>query len=87
MVQIDLDSYFARVGYFGPRTATLETLRALHVLHPAAITFENIDPLMKRPVRLDLSALTTKLVEEKRGVIVTSKTLFLPPYCSLWDFQ
>jgi N-hydroxyarylamine O-acetyltransferase len=67
MVQIDLDSYFARVGYFGPRTATLETLRALHVLHPAAITFENIDPLMKRPVRLDLSALTTKLVEEKRG--------------------
>lgn len=67
MAEIDLDSYFARVGYSGPRTATLETLRTLHVLHPAAITFENIDPLMKRPVQLDLSALTTKLIEEKRG--------------------
>jgi N-hydroxyarylamine O-acetyltransferase len=67
MAEIDLDSYFARVGYSGPKTATLETLRALHVLHPTAITFENIDPLMRRPVRLDLSTLTTKLVEEKRG--------------------
>ena len=38
--RIDLDAYFARVGYTGARTATLETLRALHGLHPAAIAFE-----------------------------------------------
>ena len=67
MVEIDLDSYFARIGYSGPKTAGLETLMALHALHPAAITFENIDPLMKRPVRLDLKSLATKLVDDKRG--------------------
>lgn len=67
MAEIDLDLYFERVGYDGPRTATLETLRSLHALHPAAIAFENIDPLMKRPVPLDLGALSNKLIDEKRG--------------------
>ena len=47
---IDLDAYFRRIGYTGPRTATLETLRAIHALHPAAIAFENLDPL--RSVRI-----------------------------------
>jgi N-hydroxyarylamine O-acetyltransferase len=67
MAELDLDLYFARVGYDGPRTATLETLKGLHALHPAAIAFENIDPVMKRPVLLDLVALSNKLIDEKRG--------------------
>ena len=54
---IDLDAYFARVGYDGPRKPTLETLRALHFLQPQAIAFENLDPLLKRPVRLDPASL------------------------------
>ncbi|MDZ4318640.1 MAG: arylamine N-acetyltransferase, partial [Phenylobacterium sp.] len=49
---IDLDAYFARIGYGGPRTPTLETLRALHLLHPAAIPFEAIDVLLDRGIDL-----------------------------------
>lgn len=32
---LDLDAYLRRVGYEGPRDASLATLRALHALHPA----------------------------------------------------
>jgi N-hydroxyarylamine O-acetyltransferase len=67
MSDIDLKAYFARVGYAGAPDPTLETLQVLHWLHPAAITFENLDPLMKRPVRLHLDALMTKLVAQRRG--------------------
>jgi N-hydroxyarylamine O-acetyltransferase len=67
MSRIDLDAYFRRIGYSGPATATLATLRALCHLHPAAITFENLDPLMKRPVSLDIEALADKLIRRGRG--------------------
>jgi hypothetical protein len=40
---VDLDSYFARIGYSGPSVANLSTLQELHALHPAAIVFENLD--------------------------------------------
>lgn len=66
-MSIDLDAYFRRVGYDGPRTATLATLRELHRLHPQAIAFENLDPLLRRPVRLDAASLQAKLVEGGRG--------------------
>lgn len=64
---IDLDAYFRRIGYPGPRSATLETLRELHRLHPQAIAFENLDPLLKRPVKLDLPSIEAKLVNGRRG--------------------
>ncbi len=63
----DLERYFARVGYHGPAVPALETLTALHVLHPAAIPFENLDPWLRRPVRLDPAALHDKLVTGGRG--------------------
>jgi N-hydroxyarylamine O-acetyltransferase len=64
---IDIDRYCARIGYDGPRTATVETLRELHNLHPQAIPFENLDPLLKRPVKLDTASLQSKLVDGGRG--------------------
>ncbi|MGF6932885.1 N-hydroxyarylamine O-acetyltransferase [Paraburkholderia sp. UCT70] len=64
---INLEDYFARIGYQGPRAATLDVLRAIHRLHPAAIPFENLNPLTGRPVRLELEAVERKLVTEKRG--------------------
>jgi N-hydroxyarylamine O-acetyltransferase len=64
---IDLDAYFKRVGYSGPRSATLDTLRELHNLHPQAIAFENLDPLLRRPVKLDIASLQAKLVDGGRG--------------------
>jgi N-hydroxyarylamine O-acetyltransferase len=63
----DLDAYFERIGYAGPRTATLQTLRAIHESHPAAIAFENLDPLLGRRVPLDMDSVQQKLVREKRG--------------------
>lgn len=64
---IDLDAYLARIGYDGPRAPTLETLRELHRLHPQAIAFENLDPLLGRPVPLDIGALQDKLIHAGRG--------------------
>jgi len=64
---VDLDAYFRRIGYEGDRSPSLETLRALHVRHPEAIPFENLDPLLRRPVLLDPASLERKLVREGRG--------------------
>lgn len=63
----DLSAYFARIGYEGPRTPTLDTLRALQRLHTQAIPFENLNPLLGLPVRLDLQSLQQKLVRSPRG--------------------
>ncbi len=63
----DLDAYFARIGYDGPREPTLEVLKRLHALHPAAIPFENIDVLLERGVDIGLPAIQAKLVSGKRG--------------------
>ena len=67
MEGIDLDAYFERVGYSGPREPTLEVLKALELAQPAAIAFESLDPLLGRPVRLDPASLEAKLVRGGRG--------------------
>lgn len=64
---VDLDAYFARIGYDGPRTPTIETLRALHALHPAAIVFEAIDVMLGRGVDLDPAVVDAKLIQARRG--------------------
>jgi N-hydroxyarylamine O-acetyltransferase len=63
----DLDAYLERIGYAGARNATLDTLTAIHALHPAAIPFENLNPLMGWPVALDIDSLQAKLVANGRG--------------------
>ena len=64
---LDLSAYLARIGYDGPRTPTLDTLRAIQLLHPQAIAFENLNPLLALPVRLDVESLQQKLVRSPRG--------------------
>ena len=63
----NLDAYLERIGFGGPRAPTLETLQALHALHPAAIPFENLNPLLGWPVELDVESLQAKLVAGGRG--------------------
>jgi N-hydroxyarylamine O-acetyltransferase len=53
----DLDAYFERIRYLGGRAPTLDTLTAIHARHTEAIAFENLDPLMRRPVHLDVESL------------------------------
>lgn len=64
---MDLDPYFARIGYSGPKAATLETLRALHNLHIRAIPFENLDVLLGRRIEMTEEAVLEKLVRSTRG--------------------
>ncbi|MEY8014065.1 MULTISPECIES: arylamine N-acetyltransferase family protein [Mycobacterium] len=65
---LDLNGYFARVGYCGPAEPGLQVLQELVSAHARAIPFENLDPLLGVPVD-DLSAasLYDKLVRRRRG--------------------
>src|SRR3954447_6785751 len=62
-----LDGYLARIGYAGPRDATLTTLQAIVWHHVTTIPFENLDPFLGRPVLLDPDAVHAKLVDGGRG--------------------
>jgi N-hydroxyarylamine O-acetyltransferase len=64
---IDLDGYFARIGYRGPRTPTLATLDGIVRAHVEAIPFENLDILLGRRIELEPAALERKLVGARRG--------------------
>ena len=64
---MDIDAYFARIGFTGARTPTLDTLRALHLAHAQSIAFENLNPLLRWPVLLDVPSLEQKLVHTGRG--------------------
>lgn len=65
--QFQLDNYLARIGHRGAVKADLATLSALHSAHVGAIPFEGLDPLLRRPVHLDLPSLQAKLVDSRRG--------------------
>ncbi len=64
---IQLDAYLNRIGYTGPREPTVETLRGVHRAHLYAVPFENLDVLLKRPIKLDPASLQQKIVAERRG--------------------
>lgn len=63
----DLDAYFSRIGYTGPRTPTLATLNALVAAHAQTIPFENLDVLLGRGIHLAPDAIFQKLVHDRRG--------------------
>jgi len=67
MSKINLDSYFARIGYAGQSEPSVAVLRMLCALHPIAIPFENLDVIRGSGVRLDLSSVEQKLVGDRRG--------------------
>lgn len=64
---MDLDAYFARIGWTGPRTPTPDVLAGVLAHHMDAIPFENLDVLLGCPPRLDLPSLEAKLVGARRG--------------------
>jgi len=64
---VDLDAYFARIAWAGPRTAAGDALAAIYARHVRAIPFENLDVLLGQPPKLALDALEAKLVHARRG--------------------
>jgi N-hydroxyarylamine O-acetyltransferase len=65
--EIDVGRYFQRIGYDDDGRPSLAALKAIQARHTEAIAFENIDPLLGRPVLLDSASLARKLVDEGRG--------------------
>jgi N-hydroxyarylamine O-acetyltransferase len=64
---VDLEAYLRRVGYSGPLEPVASVLESLHLAHATHIPFENLDILLKRPIRLDPASLQEKLVAGGRG--------------------
>jgi N-hydroxyarylamine O-acetyltransferase len=62
-----LSNYLTRIGMRGPIEPSLSTLAAIHAAHVDAIPFEGFDPLLRRPVNLDLASVQGKLVDSRRG--------------------
>jgi N-hydroxyarylamine O-acetyltransferase len=65
--KVNINAYFERIGFAGSIAPTLQTLELLHALHPAAIPFENLSPLIGEGVMLDQQSLEKKLLTERRG--------------------
>jgi len=64
----DLNEYLARIALDRrPARPDLASLRDLTLAHPCAIPFENLNPLLRRPVRLDIASIQEKLVRGGRG--------------------
>ncbi|MGW0645304.1 arylamine N-acetyltransferase family protein [Streptomyces badius] len=64
---LDLDAYFARIGWTGKPLPTLEVLRSLHRAHLSGIPFENLDAVLGSAPSLALDDLEAKLVRSERG--------------------
>jgi N-hydroxyarylamine O-acetyltransferase len=64
---IDLAAYLARVGLDAAPAPTAAGLAQLHLAHATHIPFENLDVLLRRPIRLDTEGLQRKLVRDRRG--------------------
>lgn len=64
---MDVSTYLERIGYDGPRTPTLQTLRALHRRHMLTVPFENLDIHLGRTIVLDEAAFFDKIVRQRRG--------------------
>ncbi len=66
-IAFDLNAYLARIGYAGPRDASVEAFRAIHRAQATRIPFENLDALLRRHVPLDPASRNAKLVGAMRG--------------------
>jgi arylamine N-acetyltransferase len=65
---LDLNAYLDRIEFGGVAEPTLDALQALVSAHTHTVPFENLDPLMGRPVDdLGPAALADKLVHRRRG--------------------
>ena len=84
---LDLDAYFRRIGYTGHPTDDLDTLKALVLHHALTIPFENLNPVLKWPVQLDLESLQRKLVGDGRGGYCFEQNLLMAHVLQSLGFQ
>lgn len=83
----NIDAWFERIGFAGSIAPSLETLAQLVQLHLAAIPFENLDPLMGVPVRLELANLQQKLLFDRRGGYCLEHNLLFKAMLEELDYE
>lgn len=83
----NIDAWFERIGFAGSIAPSLETLGQLIQLHIAAIPFENLDPLMRVPIRLDLANLQQKLLFDRRGGYCLEHNLLFKAMLEELDYE
>jgi N-hydroxyarylamine O-acetyltransferase len=76
-----LQNYFERIGYEGAPSADLKTLNAIHLLHTHSIPFENLNPLLHWPIKLDIESLQEKIIQNKRGGYCFEHNILLSHAC------
>jgi N-hydroxyarylamine O-acetyltransferase len=64
---MNIDHYLKRIGLDRPLKPNLESLRALHRAHLMAISYENLDVQLGRPITIEIPAIYKKIVENGRG--------------------
>ena len=64
---MDLQAYLDRIGFAGVPRADLATLRALHRGHSLAISYENLDVQLGRPLTTSPAEAFDKIVRGGRG--------------------
>jgi N-hydroxyarylamine O-acetyltransferase len=84
---VNLDAYFDRIEYAGPRKPTLETLTAIHLAHVTHIPFENLDVLLGRPIALDVASIQEKLIRNRRGGYCFEQNTYLGAALEQLGFQ
>ena len=84
---MNLDTYFARIGYTGPRGPTLETLRVLALRQPQAIAFENLAVVAGGVPEIGLEAVADKLLGAQRGGYCYEHNTLLQAVLAALGFQ
>jgi len=64
---VNLARYLERIRHPEEPALTAGSLASLHLAHATSIPFENLDVLLKRPIKLDVQSVWKKLVEDRRG--------------------
>lgn len=82
-----LTNYLARIRFCGAIEPSLSTLSALHAAHVDAIPFEGLDPLLRRPIKLDIASLVEKLIDGRRGGYCFEQNLLFSSALEAMGFQ
>ena len=74
---VDLDAYFARIGYDGPRAPTLDTLKEIVLSQQMSIAFENLSSFSGLAVLLDPALIEQKIIRDGRGGYCSEQNRYL----------
>lgn len=64
---MNIDAYFERIGYDGPRNTDLNTFNGVHRAHLLGVPYENLEIQLDRENRLGDGLFYDKIVNNRRG--------------------